>query len=67
MATIHAYTDQMKPYRTSMKIDFDEGRPLEIEAIFGEPLRAASAAGCDTPLMAALYRQLQFLNDRAAR
>ena len=25
----------MKSYRTSMKIDYDEHRPLEVEAIFG--------------------------------
>ena len=38
-------TDRMKPYRTSMKIDFDERRPMEVEAIYGNPLRAAQAAG----------------------
>ncbi len=67
VATMLAYTDRMTPYRTSMKIDYDEGRPLEIEAIFGEPLRAAAAAGYAAPLLATLYRQLQFLEAHRPR
>ena len=56
------YTEKMTPYRTSMKFDYDEGRPLEVEAIFGNPLRTASAAGVDLPLIGMLYRQLKFLD-----
>jgi 2-dehydropantoate 2-reductase len=56
------YTDNMKPYRTSMKIDFDEHRPMEVEAIFGNPLRAAQQAGAKSPLIEMLYRQLKFLD-----
>ena len=29
----------MGPYRPSSLIDFLEGQPVEVEAIFGEPLR----------------------------
>ena len=58
------YTDKMKPYRTSMKIDFDEKRPMEIEAIFGNPLRAAQSVGAKSPLLEALYRQLKSLDAR---
>ena len=57
-------TDRMKPYRTSMKIDYDEHRPMEVEAIFGNPLRAAQRAGARSPLMGMLYRQLMFLDAR---
>lgn len=39
--TMLDYTVKMTPYRPSMKIDYDEHRPLEIEAIFGNPLRKA--------------------------
>ena len=39
--TMLSYTDKMIPYRTSMKIDYDERHPIEVEAIFGNPLRAA--------------------------
>ncbi len=56
------YTEKMTPYRTSMKIDYDEKRPLEVEAIFGNPLRVATAAGVDLPLISMLYRQLKFLD-----
>lgn len=56
------HTAKMKPYRTSMKIDYDERRPLEVEAIFGNPLRQASAAGIVLPQIATLYQQLKFLD-----
>ena len=55
-------TVKMKPYRTSMKIDYDEGRPLEVEAIFGNPLRTAAQAGVQLPRIATLYQQLKFLD-----
>ncbi len=57
-------TDQMRPYRTSMKIDWDEGRPLEIEAILGAPVRAAKEMGMAVPKMEMLYEQLCFLSRR---
>lgn len=57
-------TIKMKPYRTSMKIDYDERRPLEVEAIFGNPLQAAQQAGVETPQVAMLYQQLKFLDTR---
>ena len=56
------HTAKMTPYRTSMKIDYDERRPMEVEAIYGNPLRAAEAAGAKSPLIGLLYRQLQFLD-----
>ncbi|QSJ20159.1 putative 2-dehydropantoate 2-reductase [Nostoc sp. UHCC 0702] len=56
------YTFQMKPYRTSMKIDYDECRPLEVEAIFGNPLRKAQAAGADLSQISCVYHQLKFLD-----
>jgi 2-dehydropantoate 2-reductase len=59
------YTVKMKPYRTSMKIDYDERRPLEVEAIFGNPLRKAQAAGVDLPQINCIYQQLKFLDDRS--
>ncbi len=67
IAKMLAYTEKMLPYRTSMKIDFDEHRPMEVEAIFGNPLRATQAAGAKSPLVETLYRQLQFLNQRSAK
>lgn len=56
------YTTNMQPYRTSMKIDYDQCRPLEVEAIFGNPLRMALCAGADLPRIATLSQQLKFLD-----
>jgi len=54
-------TDAMAVYRPSTMIDFVEGRALEVEAIFGEPLRRARALGIATPhleMLTALLRTL---------
>jgi 2-dehydropantoate 2-reductase len=60
--TMLDYTVKMKPYRTSMKIDYDERRPLEVEAIFGNPLRKAQAVGINLPQISCIYQQLKFLD-----
>ena len=39
-------------------IDFMEGREVELESIWGEPLRRAKAAGVETPLTDKLYEDL---------
>jgi 2-dehydropantoate 2-reductase len=62
--TMLVYTAKMKPYRTSMKIDYDEQRPLEVEAIFGNPLHMAQQAGLQLPRIEMLYQQLKFLDER---
>jgi 2-dehydropantoate 2-reductase len=59
--TMLDYTAKMKPYRTSMKIDYDAGQPLEVESIVGNPLRMAQQAGLELPQMTMLYQQLTFL------
>lgn len=51
-------TRNMDAYRPSMMIDRELGRPMEIEAIYGEPVRRAEAAGCAVPRMRMLYQQL---------
>ncbi|MEG4284133.1 putative 2-dehydropantoate 2-reductase [Microcoleus sp. A006_D1] len=56
------HTHKMKPYRTSMKIDYDESRPLEVEAIFGNPIRVAQQAGIKLPQIEVLYRMLKFVD-----
>ncbi|MEX2446273.1 MAG: 2-dehydropantoate 2-reductase [Dehalococcoidia bacterium] len=52
-------------YRPSTMIDFVEGRPMEVEAMFGEPLRRASVLGVDTPLLALVTAQIRALDERA--
>ena len=59
-------TETMGAYKPSTLIDYLAGRPLEIEAIWGEPLRRARAAGVKTPQLEKLHHQLVAL-DQAQR
>ena len=61
---ILATTDGMAAYKPSMMLDAENGRPLEVEAIYGEPLRTAGERGVDLPMVRAMYLQLSFLNQR---
>ena len=51
-------TQAMPPYKPSSLIDYEAGRSLEIEAIWGGPLRRAQAAGLTTPHLEKLYCEL---------
>jgi 2-dehydropantoate 2-reductase len=51
-------TRPMGPYRTSSMIDFVEGREVEVEPIWDEPLRRARAAGVAMPLTEQLLRRI---------
>ncbi len=51
-------THRMDAYRPSSLVDFEAGRPLELESIWGEPLRRARQLGIPTPLLQQLYDQL---------
>lgn len=58
------YTLKMKPYRTSMKIDYDEKRPMEVETMFRNPLSLARKNGIDLPQITMLYHQLKFIDEK---
>ncbi len=60
-------TRSMGDYLTSMCIDFREGRPLEVEAILGEPVRRAGSLGVAVPTMDALYALVRRLDAKRAR
>jgi 2-dehydropantoate 2-reductase len=55
-------TSTMGPYRSSMQIDRQEGRPLEVEAILGEPLRRALAKGVAMPELGRLYELVRLID-----
>lgn len=55
VARMFAQTDAIGDYRTSMVIDYVLGRPLEVEAILGNPVRRARELGVGAPRMEALY------------
>ncbi len=61
------FTDRMKPYRPSSLVDFLEGKEVEVEAIFGEPLRLGEAACVSMPRLSALYRLLQGVRSPALK
>jgi 2-dehydropantoate 2-reductase len=52
-------TETMGAYKPSTLLDFEAGRPLEIEPIWGEPLRRAVAAGVSAPRLQTLYALLR--------
>ncbi len=55
-------TDAMKPYAPSMKLDFDNHRTLEIQAIYSNPIATAKAAGCYMRKTEMLAQELKFLD-----
>jgi 2-dehydropantoate 2-reductase len=57
-------TAPMGPYRPSSLIDFRAGREVELESIWGEPLRRAEAAGEAMPELARLYAELRVATGR---
>lgn len=53
-------TRVMGQYHSSMQLDRQAGRAMEVDAVIGEPLRQAKAAGCGgLPLIEAIYRTLK--------
>ena len=55
-------TRTMGAYKSSMQIDRELRRPMEVEAILGEPARRASRCGVQVPAMQMLYRMLHLVN-----
>jgi 2-dehydropantoate 2-reductase len=57
----------MGAYRPSSMIDWELGRPVEVEAIWGEPLRQGVRAGAAMPRLEMLYRLLAHATGKGAR
>jgi 2-dehydropantoate 2-reductase len=57
-------TYPMGPYKPSSMIDWQQGRAVEVESIWGEPWRQGSAAGAALPRLELLYRLLSTLTSR---
>ena len=57
-------TPPMGAYQPSSLVDFLAGREVEIESIWGEPLRRAQAAGAAVPELERLYGELQAVTAR---
>jgi 2-dehydropantoate 2-reductase len=54
-------TRPMRAYKPSSLIDYLAGKPVEVEAIWGEPYRRATAAGASVPRLEMLYQLLRAL------
>jgi 2-dehydropantoate 2-reductase len=52
-------TDGMGPYRPSSLIDYLAGREVELEGIWGEPLRRGEAAGVAMPELRTLLNEIK--------
>ena len=52
-------TPEMGAYRPSSMIDWEAGLPVEVEAIWGEPLRRGEAAGASLPEWRRLLGEIQ--------
>ncbi|MBF0583527.1 MAG: 2-dehydropantoate 2-reductase [Magnetococcales bacterium] len=59
-----AATRKMKPYKTSMLLDYLAGRSMEVEAILGNALRAAQRHHVAAPHLENLYSLLSLLAQR---
>jgi 2-dehydropantoate 2-reductase len=60
-----ARTRDMGAYKASTLIDFERGQELELESLFFEPLRQATAAGVRCPRLAALCEVLKALRPKS--
>lgn len=57
-------TQRMAAYKTSMLLDFEAGRTMEVEAILGHALAVARRFGVVTPRLDDLYTRLSALNPK---
>src|SRR6266436_1328330 len=56
-------TEAIEAYKPSTLLDWEAGRPLEIEPIWGEPLRRATAVGASVPRLEIVYALLKSLDE----
>ena len=57
-------TINMKPYKTSMLLDFENKRPVEVSAILGKPISLAERYGIKVSCMRTLKALLEFLQQK---
>jgi 2-dehydropantoate 2-reductase len=55
------FTDKMKPYAPSMKVDFDKEKPLETKYIYKKPVETAAASGFNMSKTEALGKELDII------
>ena len=55
------HTRVMKPYKTSMLLDYEAGKPLETEAILGNAVRIAQKHCLTVPRLSCIYSLLKLI------
>jgi 2-dehydropantoate 2-reductase len=61
-----ADTLTMKPYKTSMLLDYEARRPMEVEAILGNAVRVAHRESVPVPHLESLYGLLKLVDLRSS-
>lgn len=59
-----ADTRALPGYKTSMAVDYANGRPMEIEAILGNVVRAGRKSGVAIPVLETIYALAQLVENR---
>ena len=65
--TTIAGTRKMRPFKTSMLVDFEAGRSMEIDAILGNTIKIGKREGVPTPHLNSLYSLLKLHGAKAGR
>jgi 2-dehydropantoate 2-reductase len=60
-------TARLHAYKPSTLLDYEAAKPLEVEAIWGEPLRRGQAVGIRAPRLEKLYHELSALDQQERR
>ena len=60
-------TDAMTPYKPSMKLDFDNHRPMEIDYLYSKGIQQAANAGYHMHKLEMLEQELRFLEEQGNR
>jgi 2-dehydropantoate 2-reductase len=69
-ALIDQYIDGTRkapPYKTSMALDAENGRPLELEVILGNAVRAGRRENVPIPLLESLYAMMKMVERKTAK
>jgi len=57
-------TAKMRPYKTSMLLDYEAGRQMEIETMYERPLKAGANNGVYVPHITALMEKIKTMQSR---
>lgn len=60
-------TTKMRPYKPSMRLDWDYHRPMEVYYLYTRPIEEARKAGQDMPLHGMLEAELRFMEEEYNR